>query len=145
MPNDATERKTTPNFCVENKQRHFVIKVSPHPHVMSEVHESSNESSKMTDNTQYAAKNTTKNPKNCKELDENCKKYFTTDLQHTTKENDATRLQDQWSHRNLHRYEDGILPQRLISHTTVTKAEKDGRIACATFLILSYSTERPTQ
>lgn len=23
MPNDATERKTTPNFCVENK--HFVI------------------------------------------------------------------------------------------------------------------------
>lgn len=76
MPNDATKRKTTPKFCVENKQCHFVIKVSRH--VMSEVHESSNESSKMTDNTQYAAGNATKNPKNSKELDENCKKYFTT-------------------------------------------------------------------
>lgn len=82
MPNDATGRKTTPNFCVENKQRHFVIKVSPH--VMSEVNESSNESSKMTVNTQYAAGNVTKNPKNSEELDENCKTYFTTYNRFTT-------------------------------------------------------------
>lgn len=82
MPNYATERKTTPNFCVENKQRHFVIKVSPH--VMSEEHESSNESSKMTNNTQYAVGNMTKNLKNSEEFDESCKKYFTTYNRFTT-------------------------------------------------------------
>lgn len=38
----------------------------------------------MTDNTQYAAGNTTKNLKNSKEFDESCKKYFTTNNRFTT-------------------------------------------------------------